>query len=86
MSSQLYVALALVFVSVAALTAIVAYVVLAWVSPERRRLRDLASPGTSAGPAGPEPELPWAAQERWRELRHQAERLAERVCAEGFDD
>jgi tight adherence protein C len=53
MSSQLYVALALVFISVAALTAIVAYVVLAWVSPERRRLRDLASPGTAAGPAGP---------------------------------
>jgi hypothetical protein len=40
----------------------------------------------ATGPAGPEPELPWAAQERWRELRHQAERLAERVCAEGFDD
>jgi hypothetical protein len=39
-----------------------------------------------AGQAGREPEVPWAALERWRELRCRAERLAERVCSEGFDD
>jgi tight adherence protein C len=52
MSSQLLVALALVFVSVAVLTALVAYTVLARVSPERRRLRNLATAGAAAGPAG----------------------------------
>jgi hypothetical protein len=38
-----------------------------------------------ASQPGREPEVPWAALERWRELRCRAERLAERVCAEGFD-
>jgi hypothetical protein len=42
-------------------------------------------PGPASQP-GREPEVPWAALERWRELRCRAERLAERVCAEGFDD
>ena len=53
MTTQMWVALALVFVSIAVLTSIVAWTVLARVSPERRRLRDLANAGAGAGPAGP---------------------------------
>jgi hypothetical protein len=45
----------------------------------------------AAGPAGggrrgDEPEPPWVAEARWRELQERAERLAERVCAVDFDD
>ena len=29
---------------------------------------------------------PWVAQEQWRQARRRAEWLAERTCAEGFDD
>jgi hypothetical protein len=43
-------------------------------------------PGPAGQAGGREPEGPWAALERWRELRCHTERLAERVCAEGFDD
>jgi tight adherence protein C len=53
MPSQLLIALALVFASVAVLTVIVAWSVLDRVSPERRRLRDLATVGAGAGPTGP---------------------------------
>ena len=39
-----------------------------------------------AGRPGREPQVPGADEARWRELRERAERLAERVCAEGFGD
>ena len=39
-----------------------------------------------AGQSGREPQVPGAEEARWRELRDRIEWLAERVCAEGFDD
>jgi tight adherence protein C len=53
MPPQLLIALALVFVSVAALTIIVASAMLDRASPERRRLREMATAGAGAGPVGP---------------------------------
>ncbi|MFC4115214.1 hypothetical protein [Nonomuraea zeae] len=40
--------------------------------------------GAQGEPKGP--GSPWAAEERWHELRRRAERLAERVCATRFED
>ncbi|MEW9553377.1 hypothetical protein [Nonomuraea sp. NPDC050783] len=43
-------------------------------------------PVERAQAGGGPPESPWAAEERWRELRGRAERLAERVRATDFTD
>ena len=53
MPSQLLIALALVFVSVAAFTVIIASALLDRASPERRRLREMATVSAGAGPVGP---------------------------------
>jgi hypothetical protein len=45
-----------------------------------------ASGGQADGRGGRGATPPWALQEQWREARRRAEWLAERVCAEGFDD
>ncbi|MFF0014114.1 hypothetical protein [Streptomyces sp. NPDC005374] len=42
--------------------------------------------GTSDAPHEAESVDPWAAEERWQEIRCRAEWLAGRVCAVDFDD
>jgi hypothetical protein len=43
------------------------------------------APGPTSA-AGPRPDPPGVAEERFRDARCRAEWLAARVCAEGFDD
>lgn len=44
-------------------------------------------PAGSGAAAREEPSVnPWAAEERWQEIRCRAEWLAGRVCAVDFDD
>lgn len=43
-------------------------------------------PGPPADGGGGRPPPPWVAAQRWRDARGEAERLARRTAAEGFDD
>jgi len=47
---------------------------------------ELHSEVVSSGERLPEPRDPWKAEEDWREFQREAERLAARVRAAGFDD
>lgn len=47
---------------------------------------DLVPTGPDQAPSTASKPPPWAAEQRWRDARCDAERLARRVTAEGFDD
>lgn len=47
---------------------------------------DVVPTGPDPAPAPAPKPPPWEAEQRWRDARCDAERLARRIAAEGFDD